>query len=571
MKKKIMFKCFLVTLVSVIIVFASGIGIMYASGRKVIKERLVSETSLAASLLNYSGDIKGLDNFEGKDDLRITVISEAGEVLFESDTADEMENHLNREEVRGALSGNPVTVERYSSTFGCKMTYYALKTGLADGTSVIVRLAVRSNRISSYILTSLPFLVLTLAAALAVAALFADRISKNIADKITEVNSSLKSLNDGEYKPLKANMNEPEFYALFDEINELNEKTEKHIKQVENEHIKLNAVLENVMQGILALNASGEIVFVNGAAQRMFGGGADLEGRKLIYLIDDKKLTDKIEEAAHSCGGNFEYTAADGIYSVSVKILSDEESTGEIREVVIFTDVTNEKLIARQKSEFFANASHELKTPLTAMQGLSELLLEKDNIDSGSKKQIERIHKESVRLNSLILDMLRLSNLERMESEDDKIQPVRLEETAAEVAAELSHELSAKNIELKVLGSGTVYADPKKIYELVNNIVGNAVNYNKENGTVNISIEDNRSGVVFRVADSGIGIAEEHIPRLCERFYRVDKSRSKKTGGTGLGLAIVKHICAVYGAELKIESELGKGTEVTVKFGKPEV
>ena len=205
------------------------------------------------------------------------------------------------------------------------------------------------------------------------------------------------------------------------------------------------------------------------------------------------------------------------------------------------------------------------------MQGLSELLLEKDNIDAGSKKQIERIHKESVRLNSLILDMLRLSNLERMESEDDKIQPVRLEETAAEVAAELSHELSAKNIELKVLGSGTVYADPKKIYELVNNIVGNAVNYNKENGTVNISIEDNRSGVVFRVADSGIGIAEEHIPRLCERFYRVDKSRSKKTGGTGLGLAIVKHICAVYGAELKIESELGKGTEVTVKFGKPEV
>ncbi len=566
MKKNVMLKCFLVTLLSAIIIFVSGILIMFFNGQKMIRERLVSETALAAALLNDSADFENLKDFNGGDEVRITVISLDGEVMFESDTTELMENHLDREEVQSAIEGIPKTVERYSSTFSCRMTYYALKTEISDGTQVVIRLAVKSSRISSYLLTALPFLLLSLAVSLLVAALFADKISKNISGKINEVSKSLKSLNEGAYIPLKVNMNEPEFYSLFNEINELNEMTEKHIKQVESEHIKLTNVLENVAQGILALNSKEEIVFVNGSALKIFNSNADYLGKKIYYLIEDKKLLNKIEETAKNGGGDFEYEYKNYFYYVNLKIISDEKST-ELKTIIIFTDITEERLVAKQKSEFFANASHELKTPLTVMQGLSELLLEKNELDESSKKQIERINKESIRLNTLILDMLKLSNLERTENEINSVA-VNLEETANEVVFELMHEINAKHLSVDIKGKATVLADPKKMYELVNNIIGNAVSYNKEKGSVKVNITEDEKKVVFEVEDTGIGIEKEHIPRLCERFYRVDKSRSKKTGGTGLGLAIVKHICALYKAELKIESEIQKGTKVTVVFNK---
>ena len=235
---------------------------------------------------------------------------------------------------------------------------------------------------------------------------------------------------------------------------------------------------------------------------------------------------------------------------------------------MILSDVTQEKAMAKQKSDFFANASHELKTPVTVMQGLSEILLEKENIDESSKKQLARIHKESIRLGALISDMLKLSKLERGEETDVTYTEVNLKEVSEEVLAELAGEIAEKNIAATITGNGTVLADNKKIYELIENLFSNAVHYNKPNGKIDVVISNTDNGVSIKVSDTGIGIEKEHIPRLCERFYRVDKSRSKKTGGTGLGLAIVKHICVLYNAELSIESDIGIGTAITVIFNK---
>ena len=222
----------------------------------------------------------------------------------------------------------------------------------------------------------------------------------------------------------------------------------------------------------------------------------------------------------------------------------------------------------KQKSDFFANASHELKTPVAVMQGLSEILLTKETLDDGSKKQVDRIHKESLRLASLISDMLKLSKLENGEETELVLADVNLRETVEEVLAELSTKLVEKNITATVTGNATVVADSKKIFELVENLCSNAINYNKDNGKITVSIVEETDGVELKVSDTGIGIEKENIPRLCERFYRVDKSRSKKTGGTGLGLAIVKHICALYDADLSIESDVGIGTTITVVFNK---
>ena len=203
--------------------------------------------------------------------------------------------------------------------------------------------------------------------------------------------------------------------------------------------------------------------------------------------------------------------------------------------------------------------------------GLTELLLDKTQADSPEYKYAERIHREAERLGSLVMDMLRLSDIENiqfMRGEGEPVDSVDLKEVATEVVATLETEAEKKNLEVTVEGSGTVFADQKKMFEIVTNLVSNAVNYNKQDGKVNITVAETDDEVTLKIADTGIGIEKKHIPRLCERFYRVDKSRSKKTGGTGLGLAIVKHVCAIYEAKLDIRSEYGEGTTVTVTFFK---
>ena len=555
-----------VTALSLVLFFVAGVAIMYANGKKMIRERLSTETRLVARLLDENTDYEEFQAYYNNDELRVTLISVTGEVLFESDTNAELENHLDRKEVQYALQGKARSVERYSDTFGCKMTYFAVVDTLNDGTEVIVRLAIRSSEISSYIFASLPFFLISLALAMVIASGLAKRISGKFSEKITEVGDSLKSLNAGQYKPLKTDSTEPEFYSVFREINELNESTHDYMRREARERQKLHAVLDNVAQGIVALNTKGEIAFVNGSALKIFDGKPAVVGKTLIHLIDDARLHGEIAERIGGENFLFEYERQGRVLSVAGKKITGEQDEKALTDILIFTDITSSREIIRQKSDFFANASHELKTPITVMRGLTELLLEKENLDEQEKKQIGRIHKESLRMSSLISDMLKLSKLER--GEEEELVEVELKEIASEVVAELSEECRAKNLSVEVIGSGKVLADPKKIFELIQNLCSNAVNYNKQDGSIKITIAEKNSSVLLEVADSGIGIEKEHIPRLCERFYRVDKSRSKKTGGTGLGLAIVKHICALYGAELSIDSELDRGTCVTVIFKK---
>ena len=193
--------------------------------------------------------------------------------------------------------------------------------------------------------------------------------------------------------------------------------------------------------------------------------------------------------------------------------------------------------------------------------------MNKEGIDEGSKKQLGRIYKESQRLGSLITDMLMLSKIESGDAPKRVLTEIRLEELAREVLDGLSEMAQSRGISASIEGSATVTADQTMIFELIENLVSNAIKYNKDGGTVKVCITKAASGVILQVKDSGIGIEKEHLPRLCERFYRVDKSHSKRIGGTGLGLAIVKHICAITDAELSIESEFGIGTTVTVIFG----
>ena len=565
MKKKTLLQILSLTFISVLVMFIFGIVAVNVNAKAMMKERLAEETELACSLVQTEEDFSAFARYSNNDAFRITIIDLSGNVLFESDTKSPLENHIDREEVKNALNGKPQTVERYSETFGCNMTYYALKTELSDGTEIILRLAIKSSQINGYLKVALPILIVVLIVCLIASIVISNVLSNKISRKITEVGDSLRSLNAGNYIPIKTDSGEPELYSVLNEINELNANTHTHIQRVQEEHNKLNTVLENVSQGIVAIDEQKKIIFVNKSISTIFDSTENVTGKDFIYLIDDLPLCEKI---ARHLGENYvsEYTYKNK--ELSVVIRKVDSQSDNVYSIVIITDITKEKAMQKQKSDFFANASHELKTPVAVMQGLSELLLAKETLDEGSKKQVDRIHKESLRLASLISDMLKLSKLENGEDIDMIHSPVDVKAVADEVALELASELKKKNITLEVKGSGTVLADSKKIFEVVENLCSNAIHYNVENGKITVEISEDKKETKITVADTGIGIEKENIPRLCERFYRVDKSRSKKTGGTGLGLAIVKHICALYNAELSIESEIGIGTTISIVFRK---
>ncbi|MBQ9117758.1 MAG: PAS domain S-box protein [Clostridia bacterium] len=565
MKKKTLFQILALTFLSVLVMFIFGIVAVNLNAKEMMKERLAEETELACSLVQTEDDFSGFSRYSNDDAFRVTIMDLDGNVLYESDTKSPLENHIDREEIQNALNGKPETVERYSETFDCNMTYYALKTRLADGTEIILRLAVKSSQINGYLGVALPILIVVLVVCLIFSIVISNVLSNKISGKITEVGDSLRSLNAGNYIPIKTDSGEPELYSVLNEINELNANTHTHIQRVQEEHHKLNTVLENVSQGIVAIDENKKIIFANKSLSSIFDSTENVTGKDFIYLIDDLPLCEKI---ARHLGENYasEYTYNGKELSVVIRKVENGNQGDNVYSIVIITDITREKAMAKQKSDFFANASHELKTPVAVMQGLSELLLAKETLDDGSKKQVDRIHKESLRLASLISDMLKLSKLENGEETELVLVDVNLREIAEEVLAELSTKLAEKNITATITGNATVVADSKKIFELIENLCSNAINYNKDNGKITVSITEQTDGVMLKVSDTGIGIEKENIPRLCERFYRVDKSRSKKTGGTGLGLAIVKHICALYNAELSIESELGIGTKVKIVF-----
>ena len=566
MKKKMFLQIFLLTFVCALIMFAYGIIAVKTSSKAIITNRLVEETKLVGTLLNDADDFEKFSDYHsGGNAYRITVIDLQGKVLYESDMKSPMESHLNREEFQNAVKGTPRAVDRYSQTLGHEMTYYAIKTSLDDGSEVVLRLAVKSSEINDYIGMTIPAFIVVLCISLACSLFFANLISGQVTKKINDVSVSLQNLNKGNYKPIKTDSKDPEMYAVLNEINDLNAGTHKLIRKETEERNKLNTVLESVVQGIFAIDGDKKIILANKSVLNLFGCETDVSGKDMMFLIDDLPLCEFL--SAHIGEDTVsEYPYKGRILSVVTK-KAEGINGGGVCSIVIFTDITAEKEMARQKSDFFANASHELKTPVAVMQGLSELLMQKD-LDEASKKQVQRIHTESIRLASLISDMLELSRLENGEKVETVTAEVDLKEIADEVINELLPKINEKNITATVSGKGVILGDSKKIFELVENLCGNAVNYNAENGKVDVEITESDETVTLNVSDTGIGIEKENIPRLCERFYRVDKSRSKKTGGTGLGLAIVKHICALYNATLSIDSDLGLGTTVTVVFNK---
>lgn len=550
MKNKILIFSVVLLTIATLAVFFTGIGASKKSHYEEAEREIVAVTEIYAA--NYNDNIT--ENVP--DDIRITVIDEKGIVLKDSEDSSIVgKNHLDRDEVIAAVKGEPKVYTRYSSTLDQDMVYYALKVPVGES-FVIVRAAVPVASVNNYVKKTVPSMVYVLLCALFLSFVASFFMTAGIVKPLREIKDNLVAVNNGTYHETVRHSRDGEVNAMLSEIDDISEKLKIALRDATDDKAKLDYILDNVSDGIVALDSEDNVSLINRNATRIFPVGA--EGKRYTVLSADPDFNKAVSETLKTGkDGHFEFSEDGKIYLVNVKPLDNGYT------VIVLSDVTAMKTGERMRSEFFANASHELKTPLTAVKAFNDMIALEPSGDK-VKEFSQKIDKEVSRIISLINDMLDLSKLES----GRPLSPVTVDlaATAREVAESLAPLANEKKVSVSVSGEGKAFLEREHAVELLKNLTENGIRYNNAGGHVSVIIAEEDDSVSMTVKDDGIGIEEEHLGRICERFYRVNKSRSRETGGTGLGLSIVKHICEIYGADLSITSKIGVGTDITIVF-----
>ena len=559
MKKKIIVTNVIIVVLALLILFLSGISITKSIYKKQAEERIIDVTNIYAE--NYSSYDKVVKNVPK--DYRVTVVDKAGKVLSDSETADvsNMENHIDREEIVAALHGKTVAVTRRSDTTNKDMVYSAVKVNLSADDYVFVRVSTPVDSVNLYATSTILPNFYVLIAAIIAAVILSVVLTKSLVKPMAEIKNSLIALNNGTFTPSTPSEKDPEINKMMSEINDIGAKLSDTITTVSADNKKLDYILNNVSDGIVVITADGNIEVMNDNAKLVFGVKNDAISSNYTVLSANEKFISAVSDAVNErINKVFEFTtAAHDVYLTSIRCLDGGMT------IIVLSDITAVKHGEEIRSEFFANASHELKTPLTAIKGFNDVIGMKSK-DGDIKTLSAKIDKEVNRVVSLIDDMLNLSKLETTNT--PIVEKVDLIAVAREAEESISALARDKNVNIEISGEGTVEMEKDHAYELVKNLMENAVRYNEDGGHVFVSVDEKTDKVTLKVKDDGIGIDEENQSRIFERFYRVNKSRSRETGGTGLGLSIVKHVAELYGAKLTLSSTLGAGTEITVSFKK---
>ncbi|MCL2153912.1 MAG: ATP-binding protein [Oscillospiraceae bacterium] len=559
MKKRLFLYSTLLLLIGLLCFFGMSVYITYSNNLSLAKD-MVMETAQNYSGL-YSSDMDVATFVKTSNDTRITLVAPDGAVLADSRPLDisTLENHLDRPEIQAALNGSPMASIRHSDSLGVDFIYYALKVS-SDDSYVFIRAAIPVAKIDAYLLQSLPLLVILILAVALLCSFISRYMVNRVAKPFESVEQKLRSLSRGEYTQEPIAGSYEEIDQITQGIDEVSQILQNSLNDLRDEKSKLDYILNNIGDGLIVLNKDKSVALINAVALDTFGVKSDIVGKNLNYLSFDRILISAVDDCViNEKDAMFEFPFNGRIFFVAVKQLP-----GTHLIIVALSDVTENRENAKRREEFFANASHELKTPLTAIKGFNELAAI-NNKDENINKYINGITRETERMLTLIGDMLKLSELENTQGISPV--PVSLAQVVNEVRDGLSTSFSDKSIEFTVAGDASINAEQGHVYELVKNLTENAIRYNNNGGKVSVTIDSDKKGAYLFVFDDGIGIPLEEQTRIFERFYRVEKSRSQRNGGTGLGLSIVKHICALYGWKLTLKSKLGVGTEVTVEFG----
>ena len=533
-----------VLLCSVLIIM----GCLYDYFGGVQERQLEDELALAQTGVECSGKTY-LKALEGES-YRLTWIAPSGEVLFDSQ-ADEssMENHAQREEVRQALETGEGQSSRYSSTLLEKTIYYAKK--LADGS--ILRISISRATAGVLVMGMLQPMLVVLAAALILALVLAKRISARIVAPLNRLDLE---------KPLENDTYE-ELSPLLTRINQQRRQIDTQLRTLQQKKDEFDQITASMNEGLVLMNEKGTVLSINPAARELFHAEPDCVGQDFLTVERSHEISCAIRRALEE--GHAELRVERGGHEYQLDISRIESEGTVIGAVLLAFDVTEQAFAERNRREFTANVTHELKTPLRSIMGSAEL------IENGLVKQedmprfVGHIRTEAARLVTLIEDIIRLSQLD--EGGELPFEPVNLKKLAEEASASLASAAAEKQVTIRVHGDDRQITTVRRLAsEIIYNLCDNAVKYNREGGSVDVTIDGTAHGAVVTVQDTGIGIPPEHQSRVFERFYRVDKSHSRQSGGTGLGLSIVKHAVQYLGGRIELESQPGKGTTMRVHF-----
>ncbi|MTR31876.1 HAMP domain-containing protein [Pseudoflavonifractor sp. BIOML-A14] len=578
MKKRLIGATLVTVLGALLVSSAAGVWVFHqremAAARQNLEELLILMDAQSA-ITDPEGIIEQF--VQAAPEKRLTIIDVDGTVLAdtEADPA-AMENHADRSEVRQAALTGWGEALRPSESVGVTMLYEAKR--FADG--MVGRASMNVSSIDSLVLNSAGGFLAAALVALVVALLMASRMARMVLRPLNVVGDALQGVLDGnqDREALTRYEGDDEVRPLLRYIDKLVERLGDHINQIRAERDKVSLILECMDEGLILLDEAGSVLALNRAAKRLFGVGEDSDGSSVLLLTRSRALRQALQTVRADKTPvvlDIEDLAfGERSLRMFLSPVSGRQYEGEsVGCSILISDVTDLKRAEGIRSEFTANVSHELKTPLTSIKGFTDMLstgMVKDPEDQ--KRFFSMIGVEVDRLIELINDILKLSELESVaieqcEERADVLEAAKAAETL------LSQAAASAGITLSVAGMPAEAAIPAgRLKELMLNLMENGVKYNEPGGRVDVRVSADERFVTATVSDTGIGIPEEARQRIFERFYRVDKGRARKNGGTGLGLAIVKHILQLYGGSVSVESEPGRGSAFTVKLprGKSE-
>lgn len=544
MTKRIFRSIVIVATLVLFVCFGVTLGVLYSHYSDLQWQQLGNELTIAQNGLEQYGE-DYLDALS-KGSFRFTWIEKSGTVLHDTQTSYEtMDNHADREEIKEAFAYGTGESQRYSNTLTTKMLYKAVK--LQDGS--VLRISAAQDSVLALLLEVLFPLVLIYVIAIAVSLMLARRMANRIVNPLNDLDLD---------NPLSCNTYD-EISPLLHRIEKQNKQISAQVAQLKEKTDQFEQTTSSMSEGLVLLDSEGKILSINPAAARLFETSKACVGLDFLVVDRSQAMSGGVKQALAKQHCDFHITKHGSEYQIGISpIVSGNRLLGA---VVLAFDVTEQVNAQRNRQEFTANVSHELKTPLQSILNSAQLLQSGLVKPEDVQKFTGYICSEAERLLQLINDIIRLSQLD--ESGEFPQESVNLYAVTSQVLQTLLPAADSRNITVELLGEHTVITGVRQLaYELIYNLCDNAIRYNKDGGKVTVTVGKDS----ITVKDTGIGIPKEHQARIFERFYRVDKSHSRETGGTGLGLSIVKHAAQQLGAIIELESEPNIGTTVIVKF-----
>lgn len=548
---KTIFRYFL-TVLLITLILSSSVSMVILSNQ--LLENTEHDMLYAVNLIAYQLDDKQdlkeqvdpLNDLAYNDNTRLTIIDTNGDVLADSDEESIEENHRGREEVKEALSEGVGYSTRYSQTIHQNMLYVAVFNG-----DYIVRLSLPYDGIFDYLPVLIKPLGIGAIISLVIALILSKRFANTLTAPLQEITTQVMKMKD--YRELEFDdYKYDEFNIIAYKLEEQAKTIHDTMKTLKEERIKINGILDQMKEGFILLDSNFDVLMVNRKAQKLYGNTIKLN-HSIKDFIFDFKIINALDHLSTE-RQIVEVEKEKEFYNCYVAKV-------DYGVILLFVNVTEQHNSMKMRQEFFSNVSHELKTPITSIRGYSELLeAGVINDESAKKKALDKIHDEVDNMSNLINDILMISRLENKDIDVIK-HPVHLIPLIDDIVDTMQVEINKRNLTVtKNVEDITYISNHQHMYQLLSNLITNAIKYNVKNGSITIEAHQSETNIIIVVSDTGRGISKIDQGRVFERFFRCDQGRDKETGGTGLGLAIVKHIVQYYHGNIHLSSKLNEGT-----------